>query len=301
MEGVGWNYKSEWCLDTLLVYDELGFCYGMILRPGNTFSGFGADSLMLDILKNIPSDQRSDVIVRGDSAFCNEDFLRVCLLMQVKFSVTAHGNMGCDKDALSVTNFKSWEYTKQEISEASEKKINLPLTETGFYLYEPGWGKNLKFPVIVKRTWTLDEDNEDPEKRNYWKYYSVLTNRGGYPQSNQGLLEFHALRGNAENFIKEEKYGYDLKHYPCQKLKANHAYGLLALVASNFMRMLQILDNPHKPSFAKKMRYKIILVPGKLISHSGKAIMKIPTTYFKEREAMITAWRATQNPTLSSA
>lgn len=35
--------------------------------------------------------------------------------------------------------------------------------------------------------------------------------------------------GNAENFIKEEKYGYDLKNFPCLKLNANYAYGLLAM------------------------------------------------------------------------
>lgn len=51
-------------------------------------------------------------------------------------------------------------------------------------------------------------------------------------------MEHHALRGNSENFIREEKYGYDLKHFPCQKLSANHAYGLFALIAHNFLRTI---------------------------------------------------------------
>jgi hypothetical protein len=301
IEGVEWNYKGQWCLDSLMVYDELGFCYGMLLRPGNTFSSVGSEKMMLDILKNISEGERKEVTVRADSAFCSEDFIRICLLMGVKFSITAHGNMGWEDEAKKLQNFKPWTYTKEEIDEAMKKNIELPKIESSFYMYEPGWAKNLKFPVVVKRTWVIDESKELPSERAVWKYYAVITNRGLYPLTTQNILEFHAKRGNAENFIKEDKYGYDLKHYPCQKLKANHAYGLLALVAANFLRCLQVLQNPDKPSYAKKLRHKLIAIPGKLISHSGKAIMKIPITHFKERETMITAWQATLHLSFSSA
>jgi hypothetical protein len=296
IEGVEWNYKGLWCLDSLLVFDELGFCYGMLLRPGNTFSSVGSSGMLLNILKNIHEKERKEVIVRADSAFCSEDFIRICLLMGVKFSITAHGNMGWDEEVLKLQNFKLWTYSKEERDEALEKKIELPKVETSFYMYEPGWASNLKFPVVAKRTWIIDES-----LNGAWKYYAVITNRGLYPLTSQNILEFHAKRGNAENFIKEEKYGYDLKHYPCQKLKANHAYGLLALVASNFLRCLQVLQNPDKPSYAKKLRHRLIAIPGKLISHSGKIIMKIPTTHYQERETMITAWQATLNLSFSSA
>ena len=297
IEGVEWNYKGQWCLDSLLVFDELGFCYGMLLRPGNTFSSQGSEKMMLDILKYISEQDRKGITVRADSAFCSEDFIRMCLLMGVKFSITAHGNMGWEAEALDLQNFKPWVYSKEEMDEALEENIELPRIETSFYLYEPGWAKNLKFPVIVKRTWIVDEVTQ----KGFWKYYAVITNRGLYPLTAQNILEFHAKRGNAENFIREEKYGYDLKHYPCQKLKANHAYGLLALVASNFLRCLQVLENPDKPSYAKKLRHRLIAIPGKLISHSGKAIMKITKTHYKERETMITAWQATLHLSFSSA
>ena len=302
IEGVAWNYKNQWCLDSLLVYDELGFCYGMLLRPGNTFSSLGSEAMMVDILKNIPEAQRKEVSVRADSAFCSEDFIRMCLLMGVKFSITAHGNMGWEDEAKKLTNFKSWTYSKEEKDEALEKGLELLKVETSFYMYEPGWAPNLKFPVVVKRSW-VKKESEEPASSEiwFWKYYGVITNRGLYPLTAQDILGFHAKRGNAENFIKEEKYGYDLKHYPCQKLKANHAYGLLALIASNFLRSLQILENPDKPSYVKKLRHRLIAIPGKLISHSGKAIMKIPATYYKERESMITAWQATLHLSFSTA
>jgi hypothetical protein len=82
--------------------------------------------------------------------------------MGVKFSITAHGNMGWETEALKLQNFKPWTYTKEEIDEALEKNIELPRVETSFYMYEPGWASNLKFPVVIKRTWTIDETKELP-------------------------------------------------------------------------------------------------------------------------------------------
>jgi peptidyl-tRNA hydrolase len=103
IEGVAWNYKNQWCLDSLVVYDELGFCYGMQLRAGNTFSSQGSEAMLRDILKTMPEAQRRRVTVRADSAFCSEDFIRMCLLMGVKFSITAHGNMGWEKEVNDLT------------------------------------------------------------------------------------------------------------------------------------------------------------------------------------------------------
>jgi len=32
IEGLAYNYKNEWCLDSLVAFDSLGFCHGMKLR-----------------------------------------------------------------------------------------------------------------------------------------------------------------------------------------------------------------------------------------------------------------------------
>ena len=49
IEGLEINYKGTWCLDSLEVFDEMGFCYDFLLRPGATFSSEGA----VEMLKNI--------------------------------------------------------------------------------------------------------------------------------------------------------------------------------------------------------------------------------------------------------
>jgi len=42
IEGVAWNYKNEWSMETQVAFNQLGFCHSVWLRPGNTKSGTDA-------------------------------------------------------------------------------------------------------------------------------------------------------------------------------------------------------------------------------------------------------------------
>ena len=116
----------------------------------------------------------------------------------------------------------------------------------------------------------------------HWKYYGVVTNMSLHSRSAQQILEHHNQRGNVENFIREEKYGYDLKHFPCLELKANHAFGGLAMVAHNLLRWASIHDRPHRPKFAKGFRRQFINIPGKMVSHGRMLTLKVSDYYFQE-------------------
>ena len=43
MEGLAYNYKDLWCLDSQVVFDQSGLCWNFELREGNTKSGVGAE------------------------------------------------------------------------------------------------------------------------------------------------------------------------------------------------------------------------------------------------------------------
>ena len=135
---------------------------------------------------------------------------------------------------------------------------------------------------------SLDEDETFVEGE--WLYYGVLTNWNLNDHPLQEIMSHHHRRGHAENFIKEGKYSYDLKHFPCKPLKANHAYGLLGLVAHNFIRTLALLDSPDKTHFAKAIRKKFIFIPGKLVSSAKQWWMKIPSYWKKEVDRLLRAW-----------
>ena len=285
IEGLGLNYKGENCLESLDSFDELGFCYGFRLREGGTFSAVGAPQEIDRIFRHLPYAEKK--VFRADSAYCNEDVIRACLRHGATFTITAHGNINWESKVDQITNWTPWKHTDEEIEWAASKKRKMPELEVGSMLYQPSWSENLRFYVVVKRQRI---EQTSLFEQHGWKYYGVLTNWNLFNTPAQEVLEHHARRGNAENFIREKKVHLDLKHFPCLKLNANFAYGLIGMVAYNFLRMIAHLDKPDKPHYAKKLREKYIYLPGKVIKHARQFFLKIPENFRKEVDLMQSRW-----------
>ncbi len=49
IEGVTWNYKNEWSLESQVAFNSLGFYHQLWVRPGNTKSGTDADVMINNI------------------------------------------------------------------------------------------------------------------------------------------------------------------------------------------------------------------------------------------------------------
>ena len=285
IEGLGLNYKGEYCLESLDSFDELGFCYGFRLREGGTFSAVGAPEEIDRIFSYLKHSEEKHF--RGDSAYCNEEVIRACIRRGAHFTVTAHGRIGWETQLNSITNWTSWQYTQEEMKWAATRKKVLPEIEVGSFQIQLGWSDILRFQIVVKRT---RADQSGLFDQDGWKYYAVLTNWNLLYQTGQQVLEHHARRGNSENFIREKKIHLDLKHFPCLKMNANFGYGLIAMVAYNFLRIIAKLDRPDKPHFAKKLREKYIYIPGKVVKHARQMFLRIPKTFGTEVSAMMTGW-----------
>lgn len=301
MEGLAVNRDGKVGLDSLLTIDDKGFSYDMALRSGNTFSSEQSADMVFRVLGDIPNRLDVQHYFRGDSAFSREDFIRSAQSRGLKGTLTAHGNSGWENYIDEVNNWQPWVYTEEEKKKALEAGRALPEVHVGYWMYEPGWAPGVKYPVVIKRSRKSESEQTSLFAENEYKYWGVLSLRGLYPQTPQQILEFHQGRGNMENFIREGKINYDLKHFPCQSLRANHAYGLLALVAHNFLRAMAILMRPDKPHFAKKLRKLFIQIPGRLVRGSGYFRMKIPARFYEEVMLMFTRWQETFNPARSTA
>jgi hypothetical protein len=281
-------------LDSLESFDELGFCYGFNLRKGATFSSVGAGAEIFRILGEFPFKQEK--YFRADSAFCNEEVMNSCIRTGSFFTITAHGNLHWENQIPKITNWEPWKYTEEEIRDAEIKKRRLPEIDVGSYLYQPSWSENLRFQIVVKRTKTPDLTLFSQAG---YKYYAVITNVDLFKKGRQWVISHHAKRGNSENFIREKKIHFDLKHFPCLKMNANHAYGLLAMVSYNFLRLIARLDEPSKPHFAKKIREKFIFIPGKVVKHAREYFLKIPKHFAKEVDLMTKGWAETLEAALA--
>ena len=130
------------------------------------------------------------------------------------------------------------------------------------------------FPLDISTEKVTQSDSESRMKR-----YSL-----------QEVLVHHQKRGNMENFLREDKNAYDLKHFPCLKLKANHAYGMLAMVSYNLLRWVALMMKPEKPHFAKKLRKRFVFAAGKVIKHAGSLYLKIVAHAFTEVMKLREAW-----------
>lgn len=330
MEGLGWNYKSNWCLDSQVVFNNFGFCHGFDLRAGNTKSGVGADWLFQQALNDGKTQRdkkfEGKTFARADSAYCKQDVIKVLVEKGVLFTLTAHQQTTHWKDQLEKEGLSwvPWNYSEEEKLKAESRGKELPEVDLARMHWTPGWskehGKRLMFPIVIKRTLDKDKFEEIRRKNNqmsflnrdgYMKedpydYYAVVCN---FPldlatdklqkteqekkvrrYSLQDVMEFHQKRGNMENFIREEKYSYDLKHFPCQKLDANRAYGLLAQVAHNMLRYVSILMRPEKPHYSKKLRKRFIFHAGKVVKTARQLFLKITEAGYEEVMRLREAW-----------
>lgn len=134
-----------------------------------------------------------------------------------------------------------------------------------------------------------------------YKYYGIVTSLALIDWSLQKVVEHHNKRGNVENFIREEKYGYDLKHFPCLELRANHAFGLLALAAHNILRWIAIHDNPSRPRFAKALRRNFINIPAIVVSHARLLALRVSEAAYKEVSRLREALELKPYPPISTA
>lgn len=290
IEGVAWNYKNVWSIETQVAFSNLGFCHGVQMRPGNTKSGVDAASAIERIFKDARSQlarkREGRDYFRADSAYCYQDVMRSLLKMGVLFTLTAndattHWKTQMKEEGLS---WQEWVYSEEEKQKALKQERELPRIEVSRFFWRPNWSeKMLMFPVVVKRIWrpARPETQHDlfaPDTvlaEGEWDYYAVVTNLDLAKWSLQEVLEHHAKRGNAENFVKEEKYNFKLKNFPCQKMLANHAWVQLALIAHNMIRWIALMDAPDRPHYSKKIRRKYIFNAGKLVYHAGQWALRV--------------------------
>lgn len=95
------------------------------------------------------------------------------------------------------------------------------------------------------------------------------------------VIMIYRKRGHCENFVRELKNGFDLQHYPCHKILANKAYGIVAAISHNLMRLVALKDNQKKPKFAKAIRFHFVSIPCMVVRHAGQIIFRLMDYHLK--------------------
>jgi hypothetical protein len=262
MEGLGFDYNNKWGLSSLHGYDQYGFCYGFNLRGGSTHSCVGAESMIYRVFKQVPEGLNRYFL--GDSAYGSLSIFNQLIASKAKFIIPLKENV---YRPLMGKNVLSWSKTDLKFM----KSENCETSECQYYLEDLG-GCSKYLRVVFIRT-PKKEEQLDLLGENY-HYYAFATNMDGTEKTQEQIILFYRQRGNFENFIRETKNNFDLKHFPCQKLLANQVYGLIGMVSHNLMRFISFLlsENGH---YAKKTRKLILFIGSQVVEHARSLTLKL--------------------------
>ncbi len=299
IEGCAYNYKNIWGLYSEVAFDELGFCHAVQLAPGNTKPGSTCVPLIEHCFSGLKFTEEK--YFRADSAYCWQDPIKTLIRLGVTYVIAANDATTDWRSHIDeITEWQPWIYSQAEIEKAQKRGKSLPVIEVGRFHWQPSWADGLRIPVVVKRTWKEPEQLGMLQIPGEWSYYGVITNFNLFHNSLQSVMAFYLKRGNAENFIREEKYGFDLLHMPCLAMNANFAFLQLAMVAHNILRWVALVQKPDKPHFSKKIRRRYVYIPGKIIKHARQLILKIPVRFYQEVMMLKSGLRFNPQPAFSS-
>src|SRR5690606_9712630 len=102
-------------LDSQRIVDEKALCYAFELRGGSTRSGVNGAAQVYGALGG--QRQKKQAILSGDSAYCFQEMIRVCMDMELRFTFTANEAMtGWQSHIGEISNWQSWEYTVEDVA-----------------------------------------------------------------------------------------------------------------------------------------------------------------------------------------
>lgn len=265
MEGLAFDYEKKWGLSSLQAFDQHGIQYAMKVREGNTFTSVGTAEVVRQVFSHMP--RKYHRFMRGDSGMCNFDVMNACIENDVDFVLAMRANM-----YRKIKNAQAfWHWKQSEIKTRDGRECEITCAP-----YHPRGFKKAMRVVLIRAK------KKNPDMFEKFDHYGWVTNIGTSEKSDEEIIEFYKKRGNAENFIKELKNGYDIHHFPCQKLSANKVYGIIGALAMNFMRVLGRIMHPQGLIYSKKIRFNMIYIGAQVVKKSRYTFMKISKHKFKE-------------------
>jgi len=267
IEGANFDYKNQWCLDSIQAYDQFGFQYHMDVRAGGTYSSNGSETIIHEIFKRIPKKYRK--YFRGDSAFGTKEIFKALEAKGVKFAIAMKENVY----STFLWRIDKWEKSKLLFHDKRE-------TEIGHWFYTPA-GSDKVYRVTALRALKTDMQRSLFHVDSY-DYFVCVSNIGHHEMKNEKLIKFYRKRGQAENYIKELKYGFDQKHFPCLKLSANKIYGLISAIAFNLMRYTAFKLNKNKIHYSKMIRFRMVKLACQVIRHARYVVFRFNDETLKE-------------------
>jgi len=261
-EGVMYSYKKYLSLDSVNLFDQYGISYGFQLRPGNTYTSKWSELVLERALKKLKRENFT-LSARMDSGFCKRVIYNTCLMNNCRFTIVLSDRFAkVARRLLMNKNSMKWRKTNLHFFDQPNCEM-----ASGMYPVKELYGREYLRMVCVrvpKKGINPDQLCLFDDVDNCYLYYTIVTDYTEKEKSNEEIIEFHRGRSAAENNIKDQKYGYAMSHYPCQKMTANYAYGIIGNIAYNMMKYLSYFVSENG-CHAKRVRTKLIKLPAMVV------------------------------------
>lgn len=273
-EGVEWNYKNKRCLDSQNAFDEYGLSYGFKLRKGATHTSVDAVEMIGKIFRKVPKNLKRYFL--ADSGYSNLATFNELLNNNVQFAICLKENVW--SPLLDKWEFKmGWKKTKLPFFGSTKCQIG-----SCFYPIKGLAGRSYLRVVFIRAA----KKNRTREDKRHYDYYAIATNIADSEMKDEKIINFYRERSNAENFIKDLKYGMDFLHFPCQKLNKNRAWGFIGIFAYNLMRFASFILYPQTGCFLKRVRQKMVSLACEVRKGQRKLRLRFSEPIYREVEKL---------------
>ena len=216
------------------------------------------------------------VTVRADAGFFSYDMIAAIGAHGASYSITIPHNAKV-KAATEAIDDDAWQaiaYTRGGEAQVAESTI------------EPGRrgdklrgddGEAAKLRLIARRSRLLGAQGELWPN---WRYHCFVTDRDDLDTF--AADTYHRGHATVELAIRDLKEGSGLSRCPSGRFFANGAWLACCVLAHNLVRWTARLGGAHPPrqlTVAATIRNRLLTVPGRLVNHSGRRKLRLPSQW----------------------
>jgi len=249
------------------VYETKELLHG-ILKSGDSYCSNGAVEFIKELKAMIPYGIYN-IIFRADNGFFSQEIIEYLENMKFKYII-------------AVKNYATIIDRVLRIKDNAYKPFK-DKSEIAFFHHRlKKW--NIKRKFIVVRT---PKEYTDPQldifENSKYEYQILVTN---IIEDSEKLVHFYHKRGNAENYIKELKYDFNIGKLNTSSFWANQAILQFLILCYNMLVWFKnmFIGKSELKTTIRTFRERFLLIPGKLIKRSRQFILKLPIDFiYKEK------------------
>ena len=238
------------------------------MRKGQANTQRGARRFIDELVARVRrAGATGQITMRMDSGFWSNDTIATLNRLNVRYTMAVRTSTNTVSAAIAGIPEDAWtaiDYTPDGEAQVAE------------CAYSTGHGRRrVTRRLIVRRTRLTDTVQQRLWPN--WRHHAFLTNLDGDTVT---VDRFHRHHAVVELAIRDLKEGAGLNHVPSGHFHANSAWLQCTVLAHNLIRWTAALGHARVEdhlTVARTIRTRLLAIPGRLVNHSGRATLRLPT------------------------